>query len=148
VHVRADGTVGVTYFDLRAPSPSSTMLMTAHWLARSANAATWTENSIGEPFDMFLAPTSGGPNVFFVGDYHGLSSVGNVFVPLFARTTGDVADRTDVFVAPQLSAMSATAAKPYRATGVARFTVPSKLRARVNANLTWALREGPPGKRD
>ena len=148
VHVRADGTVGVTYFDLRPASLSSTMLMTAHWLARSANATAWTENSIGEPFDMFLAPTSGGPNVFFVGDYHGLSSVGNAFVPLFARTTGDVADRTDVFVAPQLSAMSAPVAKSYRATGVARFTVPSKLRARVNANLTWALREGPPGKRD
>jgi hypothetical protein len=148
VHVRVDGTVGVTYYDFRPASPSPTTLMTAQWLARSANANAWTENPIGEPFDMFLAPTSGGPNVFFIGDYHGLSSVGNVFVPLFARTTGDVANRTDVFVAPQLSATSLPAAKTYRAATIARFTITSKLRARVNANLTWALREGPPGKRD
>jgi hypothetical protein len=71
-----------------------------------------------------------------------------VFVPLFVRTTGDVADRTDVFVAPQSSATSATAAKAYRAAAVAGLTITSKLRARVNANLTWALREGPPGRRD
>jgi hypothetical protein len=148
VHVRADGTVGVTYYDLRPASPSPATLMTAQWLARSANTTAWTENSIGAPFDMFLAPTSGAPNVYFIGDYHGLSSVGNVFVPLFARTTGDIADRTDVFVAPQLSAVSVPAAKTYRPATVARFTVTSKLRARVNANLTWALREGPPGKRD
>ncbi len=149
VHVRGDGTVGVTYFDFRPASPSPTTLVTAYWLARSANATAWTENSIGEPFDMFLAPTSGGPDVFFVGDYHGLSSVGDMFVPLFARTTDDIADRTDVFIAPQVSATSVVAAKTYRAAvAAAGFAARSKLRARVNANLTWALREGPPGKRD
>lgn len=149
VHVRADGTVGVTYFDLRPTSPSPTTLLTAHWLARSSNATAWTENSLGDPFDMFLAPTSGQPNIYFVGDYHGLSSVGAVFVPLYAQTTGDTTNRTDVFVAPQVSATSVAAAKAFRpAAAVAGFSVTSKLRARVNANLTWALREGPPGKRD
>jgi hypothetical protein len=147
VLVRSDGTVGVTYFDLRPTSPTTATLLTAHWLARSANAATWTENAIGEPFDMFSAPTSQGPNVFFIGDYHGLSSVGNVFVPLFVRTTGDDADRTDVFIAPQVSATTVTMAKAYHAPVAARFAISTKLRARVNANLTWALREGPPGKR-
>src|SRR5262249_13969939 len=43
VHVRSDGTIGVTYFDLRPTSPSTTTLLTAYWLARSADATAWTE---------------------------------------------------------------------------------------------------------
>jgi len=146
VQVRADGTIGVTYFDFRPASPAPTSLLTAHWLARSANATVWTENQIGTPFDMFVAPTSGG--AFFIGDYHGLSSVGNVFMPLFVQTNTSTANRTDVFIAPQVSATSVAAAKTFHAPTVAKFTATSALRARVNANLTWALREGPPGKRD
>lgn len=148
VNVRADGTVGVTYFDFRPTSPSTATLLTAHWLARSSDAIAWTENSLGDPFDIFQAPTSGQPNVYFIGDYHGLSSVDNVFVPLYAETTGNLADRTAVFIAPQVSATNVAAAAPYRAAAVSAFSVTPKLRARVNANLTWALREGPPGKRD
>jgi hypothetical protein len=146
VHVRGDGTIGVSYFDLRPESPAST-LMAAAWLARSIDATAWTESAIGEPFDMFRAPTSGGSDTFFVGDYQGLSSAGAVFVPLFVRTTPDAADRTGVFIAPQLSAPGVAGAKIHRAAA-ARFKVTPKLRARVNAHLSWALREGPPGKRD
>ena len=148
VAVRADGAIGVTYFDLR-PSSSSTTLLTAHWLARSANASAWTESQIGTPFDMFLAPTSGTTSTYFIGDYHGLATVGNVFVPLFAQTNSTLANRTDVFIAPQVSATNlAASTKANRLTAVAKFTATPELRARVNANLTWALREGPPGKRD
>jgi len=147
IAVRADGSIGVTYFDFR-PASTATTLLTAHWLARSANSTAWTESQIGTPFDMFLAPTSGGPSVYFIGDYHGLSTVGNVFVPLFAQTNGDAANRTDVFIAPQVSATSLVAAKANRAASAVKFIATPKLRARVNANLTWALREGPPGKRD
>ena len=147
VHVRADGAVGVTYFDLRPDSPPST-LMTGVWLARSTDGSTWTENQVGDAFDMFRAPTSGDANTFFVGDYHGLSSANGAFVPLFVRTTNDLTDRTDVFIAPQTSNTRVVAEKSYRPAAVAKFKPTSKLRGRVNANLTWTLREDPPGKRD
>lgn len=146
VHVRADGTIGVSYFDLRPDSPPST-LMTGVWLARSADGSAWIETSIGDAFDISKAPTSGGSNTYFVGDYHGLSSAGDVFVPLFVRTTGETANRTDVFIAPQVSFARAAGAKAYRSAVAARFKVTSKIRARVNANLTWTVREEPPAKR-
>jgi hypothetical protein len=45
---------------------------------------------------METAPVARG---FFVGDYEGLTSTGNTFLALFVQTTGDLADRTDVFFA-------------------------------------------------
>ncbi|HSE13247.1 MAG TPA: sialidase family protein, partial [Rudaea sp.] len=148
IAVRPDGSIGVTYFDFRPASNTATTLPTAHWLARSANATAWNESELGTPFDMFLAPTSGGPSVYFIGDYHALATVGNVFVPLFVQTNGTAANRTDVFISPQVSATSLAATKANRAASAVRFSATLELRARVNANLTWALREGPPGKRD
>jgi hypothetical protein len=147
IAVRPDGTIGVTYLDFRtAASAPATTLPTSRWLARSIDGSAWTETQVGAPFDMKVAPSvGGGGNVYFVGDYHGLSHVGNVFVPLFAQANATPANRTDVFIAPQVSTPAATSAKAYKVTAAAKFTATKSLRARVNANLTWAFREGPPG---
>jgi hypothetical protein len=147
VAVRADATIGVTWFDFR-PVSSATTLLTQQWLARSGNASAWSETAIGAPFDMLLAPTSGGSSTYFIGDYHGLATVGNLFVPLYVQTVANVANHTDVFIAPQVAAPSGVATQAHHATAAATFSVTPELRARINANLTWALREGPPDKRD
>ena len=66
-----------------------------YWLARSADGVTWTETHIDGPFDISTAPNVGG--AYFLGDYMGLASSGAAFVSLYARTTGDPANRTDIF---------------------------------------------------
>jgi len=150
LHVAADGTVGVTYFDLRSDTATAP-LSTDPWLARSRDGgATWTDTRIGDTFDMTLAPFANG---LFVGDYEGLVSLGGRFVPFYARTNvGADNNRTDVVavslpnVAPV--ALSATAK---RAEILARRTPPNfvadlRLRARVDANLRkWVRRPPKPG---
>ena len=108
VHVRPDGTVGVTYFDFRANTADTTALQTEYWLGRSFdNGATWTETRVANIFDLDSAPVANG---LFLGDYMALDHRGGVFVPLFVRTnSGDLNNRTDVFVAPQVSALAAKA---------------------------------------
>lgn len=98
VHVAADGTVGVSHYDFRnntpAPGvPTDTWFLHCH--GSCTNPANWSENHVSGPFDMETAPVSRG---FFLGDYEGLSSVGNSFVPLFIQTnSGNTANRTDAF---------------------------------------------------
>ena len=104
VHARADGIIGVAYYDFRPNTATLTTLLTDFWLARSADGVTWKENQIAGPFDLDLAPivkTPGsGP---FLGDYQGLGSAGNLFEPLFTQTNNDMANRTDIFAAPAVS---------------------------------------------
>jgi len=111
--VRADGTIGVAYFDFRANTTDRNTLLTDYWLARSSNGTVWQETQIAAAFDLAFAPTSTAtaPEGFFLGDYQGLVSVGTTFVPLFARTNnGNPANRTDVFAAPAVSATAAVTA--------------------------------------
>jgi len=50
VHVRADGAIGVTYYDFRSDGAAATLLTDA-WLARSSDGGrSWTESRIAEPF--------------------------------------------------------------------------------------------------
>ncbi len=50
-------------------------------------------------FDIEQAPFARGPNGFFLGEYEGLSNIGNAFVPLFAIVNdGNTANRTDIVV--------------------------------------------------
>lgn len=65
VHVRADGTVGVTYFDLRSDTADAATLWAEHWLARSTDGATWSEVRVAGPFDLATAPLSG--TQYFLG---------------------------------------------------------------------------------
>jgi hypothetical protein len=108
VDVAADHTVGVTYYDFRA-NDAAPGLPTDYFLAHSHTAgATWDPETRITPtsFDMESAPDAGG---YFVGDYEGLTHVGNSFMPLFVQSvvTGagqptspvvDTTNRTDAFV--------------------------------------------------
>ncbi|HEY5803220.1 MAG TPA: sialidase family protein [Lysobacter sp.] len=147
VHVRADGMVGVTYYDMRANTTDTTVLQTEYWLARSSDAgATWTETRIANVFDLDTAPNAGG---YFLGDYQALASRGNVFVPFYVRTTsGDPNNATDVFAAPAVSAAGplpmanaiAPVIAPQALSAPVRFT--SQWQQRIDANIDRSLAAG------
>ena len=95
VHVLANGTVGVSYYDLRSDTASPDTLLTDYWLARSTDGVTWSETRVAAPFDLATAPDAGG---YFLGDYMALASAGTTFLALHARTTGNLVNRTDIFL--------------------------------------------------
>ena len=108
VHVRDDGTIGVTYYDLRNNTPNPATLPTDQWLTQSNDGVTWRESHGAAPFDLAIAPFAGG---LFLGDYQALTSIGDAFVPFFVQTNdGNLANRTDVFVLRPNSAAAAVAA--------------------------------------
>jgi Neuraminidase (sialidase) len=97
IMVASDGTVAVTYYDLRnATSSDLNVLATDYWIVRSHDGgATFSEDHIAGSFNELTAPNAGG---FFLGDYEGLGPVGASFLPFFvqaqpAATTGP----TDTF---------------------------------------------------
>ena len=96
VHVAADGTVGVTYYDLRS-NDAGASLPTDVWIVHShdAGATFGAEAHVAGPFDFTTAPDAGG---YFLGDYEGLGNVGNAFAPFFGATnSGNTANPTDIF---------------------------------------------------
>jgi hypothetical protein len=94
VHVRGDGTIGVTYYDLRS-NTSEASLLTDYWLTQSSDGVTWRETRIAAAFDYAFAPFARG---YFLGDYMGLSSTGTTFLPVYGlANTGDTVNRTDIF---------------------------------------------------
>jgi hypothetical protein len=96
VHVAADGTVGVTYYDFRSNTPAAG-LDTDAWLvhchASCTNPANWSETHLAGPFNLEQAPVARG---LFVGDYEGLASIGNDFLAFFAQA-GPVTGQSDVY---------------------------------------------------
>jgi hypothetical protein len=142
VHVRADGVVGVTYYDFRPDTSDPATLPTDYWLARSVDGTSWIEQRVAGPFDLTGAPLAG--DAYFLGDYMGLASAGTAFLALHVRTTGDPANRTDVY-------LSRVDAGPKRAA--AQVLAPSRFlerdaafAARVSDNLRTAAsrRSSPP----
>lgn len=100
VHVRADGIIGVSYYDLRSNTSDPATLLTDYWLATSSDGINWSESRITETFDYTTAPFAGG---YFIGDYQTLVSSNNIFIPFFVKTnSGDFSNRTDVFAAPAI----------------------------------------------
>jgi hypothetical protein len=107
IHVRADGVVGVSYFDLRSNTSNSASLPTDYWLATSSDGQTWTETRIAAAFDLSVAPDAGG---LFLGDYMGLASAGAGFLALHAITIDtSTANRTDIVLTPTQPAANAAA---------------------------------------
>jgi hypothetical protein len=95
VAVAGDGTVGVTYFDLRNARTGDAVRVTP-WLATSHDrGATWSEEALSAPFDLHPALLQG---AYFLGDYQGLAAVGTGFLPFFTAAVASDDDRTDVFV--------------------------------------------------
>jgi hypothetical protein len=90
VHVAADGTIGVTYYDFRE-NISTTPLLTDYFIVHChpangscTSSANWGAETrlTNVSFDMRQAPFAGG---FFTGDYEGLASDGNDFAPFFSQ---------------------------------------------------------------
>ena len=97
IAVARDGTIGVTYYDLRNNTADPATLPTDYWLARSTDGVNWSETHVDGPFDLASAPEANG---LFLGDYQGLATVGNTFVPFYARTNpGNPGNRTDIVAA-------------------------------------------------
>jgi hypothetical protein len=110
VHVRNDGTVGVSYHDFRSNTADPVTLLTDTWLTRSRDGLIWRESRVSRPFDLAKAPVARG---FFVGDYQGLVSIGPIFVPFFVKTTdgSDTTNRTDAFSHLALGSILSDAAR-------------------------------------
>jgi BNR repeat-like domain len=149
-NVRSDGVFGVTYYDFRPNTTSAATLLTAYWLARSADAVTWQEHQVAGPFDLDLAPqvASDGSGAF-LGDYQALGSAGTLFLPFFTRTNGSNANRTDIYIAPAVSATGnastlLTGAGLTATATTERFVPSAELRQRVSENLRAALRQRLP----
>lgn len=152
VHVRADGVVGVSYFDFSSNTSASATLFTDYWLARSVDGISWGERRVAGPFDLKTAPTAEG---LFLGDYQGLTSNGTTFVPFFVQTnSGNLANRTDVFAAPQTTPVTTAAiaaVKPAvaRTTAIvapaAPLAISPEFRQKVHENLVRVLERRAPG---
>jgi hypothetical protein len=153
VHVLPDGTLGVTYFDLRSEAGNPETLMTDYWLARSRDGLQWTETRVTAPFDLRIAPLSG--SALFIGDYMGLASAGTDFVPFYVRTV-DTANRTDVFAtritpAGALAALATTKrdaageANVYRAAPMPDREPDAAYQRIVSENIVRAMEARIPG---
>jgi hypothetical protein len=151
IHVRADGTIGVTYFDLRSNTSDPLTLPTEAILARSSNGTTWRENSITGSFNLANAPAL--PGGLFLGDYMGLSSSNGFFVPVYVRTNATTANRTDVYAVVARSAAVSNAGAgasftiEYRAAGQSQDRVDPQFQQRIHDNVKRVLerRRDSPG---
>jgi len=99
VAVLPDGTVGVSYYDLRNDNPYEASIATDYWFVSCRSGCTdranWTERHIAGPFDLRPAPFAG---ALFLGDYEGLAGGPRGFALLFAQTHSSLSERpTDIY---------------------------------------------------
>jgi hypothetical protein len=100
VAVLGNGSVGVSYYDLRNNRPESTGIQTNHVLAFCSSSCSTSENwkniSVTGPFNLERAPYARG---FFVGDYMGLAGSAKAFDLLYVTPTpsGDPAPTAAFF---------------------------------------------------
>ncbi len=97
LNVRDDGLVGLLYFDLRPDTADATTLLAASWLATSRDGLAWSDTVVWSRFDMAQAPNARG---LFLGDYMGLVSSGNRFLPLVVLSGTDLNNRNDAYLLP------------------------------------------------
>ncbi len=148
VHVRANGTIGVTYFDFRSNSSDPATLPTELIFTRSADGTTWQENRLTPAFDMATAPFARG---LFIGDYHALISANNVFIPVYVRTnSGDTMNRTDVFAVatrslPLAVSVTGDTARAFHAAPSAAVQPDADFRQRVHEHIVRTMERRVPG---
>ena len=147
VHVRANGSIGVTYYDFRSNTSDPATLPTELIFTRSTDGMTWQENRLTPAFDMATAPFSRG---LFIGDYHALTSANNVFIPVYVRTnSGDTANRTDVFAIAMRSLPLAAAViggtRTFRGAAAPVAQPDAEFRQRVHENLVRTMERRIPG---
>jgi len=148
MHVRANGTIGVTYYNFRSNTADPATLPTELIFARSADGLTWQENRLSAAFDMATAPFARG---LFIGDYQALTSANNVFIPVYVRTnSGDTNNRTDVFAVatrslPLAAGPTSSAARAFRALPTAAIQPEANFRTRVHENIVRIMERRIPG---
>jgi Neuraminidase (sialidase) len=96
VDVLPNGTVAVTYYDIRNNTPAPGLDTDYFVVISHDGGATWQESRITPAsFDDTTAPVSRG---YFLGDYQGLANNGTAFKSVFVQTnSGNTSNRTDVF---------------------------------------------------
>lgn len=104
VAVASDGTVGVTWYDLRHDRPGDGMTTTDTWFAHSHDEGrSFEEQHLAGPFD--LRSTLAAPNLtgdrrrYFVGDLAALAGLDDGFGAAFAQGRPSVGSAGDVFFA-------------------------------------------------
>ncbi|MEP7328725.1 MAG: sialidase family protein [Betaproteobacteria bacterium] len=140
VAIRDDGVIGVSYYDFRSNTIDPNTLPTDSWLATSSDGVSWQESSLAATFDYATAPIAGGS--LFLGDYTALATVGTSFVTFAGRTTGNPANRSDIFASLYREPVNVAAvAKMVRmdATTMPSLTMTPDLAARLDANARRAL---------
>ncbi len=150
IHVRADGVIGVTYYDLRNATSSPASLLTDCWLVSSSDGVTFRESHLSGPFDLDLAPNSQG---LFLGDYESLASTASGFLPFYVQTDAGTQIRSDAFIAfppatASVQALAGTAGTTFQARAApAGMTQTPAARQRVmeRLRLTRAQRRHQPG---
>jgi len=152
VHIRADGMIGVTYYDLRSNTASTATLPTDFWLATSRDGVTWRETRLSEAFDISFAPRASG--ALFLGDYTGLDATGGTFLAFFAKANPSTTNRTDIVAAragPAVGVLAkrADAITPqettYRAAPLPEADLPDEFWREVAANTVRAMEARVPG---
>src|SRR5262249_40453107 len=93
IAIASDGTIGVTYYDLRFNDPNPGLL-TDYWMVRChpsattppTNPASWGGDLrlSDSSFNLEAAPAPPLTSGYFLGDYEGLATIGNDFLPAWA----------------------------------------------------------------
>ena len=145
IRVRADGTIGITYYDLRSNTADTDNV--------ADRADTGPLDRYGEldrsPTDTELSISSPPrrPAVTSSATISGLAANGNVFIPVYVRTTGSTTNRTDVFAVfarsiASSAARAATTSVPRTATAL---TVDEATRQRASDHLGRVMERRIPG---
>lgn len=144
ISARADGMIGISYFDMRSNTPDPATLLTDYWLATSLDGINWTDRRISAAFDLAAAPVARG---YFLGDYMGLASAGNSFYPLYVRTnSSNLANRNDVFLSPVIVPVgTANAIASVRGTDDSATVVSAEHRRRIHDNIVQKMEQRVPG---
>ena len=144
INARADGTIGISYFDMRSNTADPSTLLTDYWLATSRDGVNWTDRRVTAAFNLNIAPVARG---YFLGDYMGLVSAGNNFYPLYVRTNdANLVNRNDVFMTPVNVPTGTTAASvSVRAAELSMTAVSADFQQRVHENITRKMEQRVPG---
>ena len=112
IHVRADGVIGVTYYDLRNDTSAATLL-TDCWLVTSSDGLNFKETHLSGPFDLNQAPNAQG---LFLGDYQALTATATAFVPFYVQTGPAANNFSQTFISfPPAGAAAAGAVAHFEA---------------------------------
>jgi hypothetical protein len=100
VAVTGNGTVAVTYYQLRHAAAGKNQWLTDYWIRTSTDGGRvfGAPRHVAGPFDITNAPIMSGG--YFVGDYEGLAANTKSFALLFVQTSPKAASApTHVFAA-------------------------------------------------